>query len=101
MARQTIDFGIDLGTTNSAISVLNNIKPEIIKNNDDIDITSSAVWIDKNKRMVVGNRAKSRMENPNSANDVYIEFKREIGSNRVYNFKSSGVCKTPIVNNLF
>lgn len=96
MARQTIDFGIDLGTTNSAISVLNNIKPEIIKNNDDIDITSSAVWIDKNKRMVVGNRAKSRMENPNSANDVYIEFKREIGSNRVYNFKSSGVCKTPI-----
>lgn len=96
MARQTIDFGIDLGTTNSAISVLNNIKPEIIKNNDDIDITSSAVWIDKNKRMVVGNRAKSRMENPNSVNDVYIEFKREIGSNRVYNFNSSGISKTPI-----
>lgn len=96
MSRQTIDFGIDLGTTNSAISVLNDIKPEIIKNNDDIDITSSAVWIDKNGRVVVGSRAKGRMENPNSVRDVYIEFKREIGSDRVYEFKSAGVRKTPI-----
>lgn len=96
MTRQTIDFGIDLGTTNSAISVLNDIKPEIIKNNDDIDITSSAVWIDKNGRVVVGSRAKGRMENPNSVRDVYIEFKREIGSDRIYDFKSAGIRKTPV-----
>ena len=47
MSRQTIDFGIDLGTTNSAISLLRDVKPEIIKNNDDIDITASAVYIGK------------------------------------------------------
>ena len=45
MTRQTIDFGIDLGTTNSAISLLKDVKPEIIKNNDDEDTTASAVEI--------------------------------------------------------
>ena len=47
MARSTIDFGIDLGTTNSAISVLKGVKPEVVKNNLDMDITSSAVYIGK------------------------------------------------------
>ena len=96
MSRQTIDFGIDLGTTNSAISLLKDVKPEIIKNNDDIDITASAVYIGKSGQVVVGNRAKSRLENANSVRDVYTEFKREIGSDRIYTFKSSGVQKTPV-----
>ena len=96
MSRQTIDFGIDLGTTNSAISLLKDVKPEIIKNNDDIDITASAVYIGKSGQVVVGNRAKSRLENVNSTEDVYTEFKREIGSDRIYTFKSAGVQKTPV-----
>lgn len=96
MSRQTIDFGIDLGTTNSAISLLKDVKPEIIKNNDDIDITASAVYIGKNGQIVVGKRAKDRKKNANSNGDVYTAFKREIGSNRVYTFKSSGVKKTPV-----
>ena len=96
MSRQTIDFGIDLGTTNSAISLLRDVKPEIIKNNDDLDITASAVWIGRDGRAVVGKRAKSRLENPNSKKDVYVEFKREIGSDRVYEFRSAGLKRTPI-----
>lgn len=96
MLRQTIDFGIDLGTTNSAISLLKDVKPEIIKNNDDIDITSSAVYIGKSGQVVVGHKAKNRLENANSVRDVYTEFKREIGSDRVYDFKSAGVQKTPV-----
>jgi molecular chaperone DnaK len=31
MPRQTIDFGIDLGTTNSAIAVMEGVEPQIIK----------------------------------------------------------------------
>ena len=96
MSRQTIDFGIDLGTTNSAISLLRDVKPEIIKNNDDIDITASAVYIGKSGQVVVGNRAKSRLENVSSTEDVYTEFIREIGSDRIYTFKSAGVQKTPV-----
>lgn len=96
MSRQTIDFGIDLGTTNSAISLLRDVKPEIIKNNDDIDITASAVYIGRSGQVVVGNRAKSRLENVNSVQDVYAEFKREIGSDRIYTFRSAGVQKTPV-----
>ena len=61
MSRTTIDFGIDLGTTNSAIAVLKDVKPEIIKNNWDADITPSAVSIDKRAffRLASAQRAKS------------------------------------------
>lgn len=96
MARQTIDFGIDLGTTNSAISLLKDVKPEIIKNNDDEDTTASAVYIGRNGQVLVGKKAKNRLENVNSVSDVYTEFKRVIGSDQVYTFKSAGVKKTPI-----
>ena len=48
MGRTTIDFGIDLGTTNSAVAVMRGTVPEIIKNNSDhSDITSSAVYMGK------------------------------------------------------
>ena len=70
MSRQTIDFGIDLGTTNSAISLLKDVKPEIIKNNDDEDTTSSAVYIGKSGQVVVGKKAKNRLENANSVREV-------------------------------
>jgi len=34
MARMTIDFGIDLGTTNSSIAVLKGTEVEVFKNNE-------------------------------------------------------------------
>lgn len=96
MMRQTIDFGIDLGTTNSAIAVLNGLKPEIVKGNGDMDITSSAVYIGRGGRLVVGRQAKNRLENAASAWDVYAEFKRDMGSNRIYRFKTAGCEKRPV-----
>jgi preprotein translocase subunit SecF len=54
MNRSTVDFGIDLGTTNSAIAVSTNGQVEIIKNNDNLDCTPSAVWVDKNNKEFVG-----------------------------------------------
>ena len=95
MARSTIDFGIDLGTTNSAISVLKGIKPEVVKNNLDMDITTSAVYIGKQGKILVGMRAKDKLVDDRTAEDAYIEFKRRMGGDYVYNFKTAGITKTP------
>jgi len=94
MNRTTIDFGIDLGTTNSAIAVLRGTVPDVIKNNLDNDITPSAVFIDK-RGIQVGLRAKGKLEFENSAEDVYIEFKRRMGTDFKYEFKSAGRTMRP------
>jgi len=93
MSRTTIDFGIDLGTTNSAIAVLKGVSSEIIKNKDQHDITPSAVSIDKKGAVHVGQRAKNKIED--SPDDAYIEFKRRMGTDHVYQFKSSGQNRKP------
>jgi len=93
--RSTIDFGIDLGTTNSAIAVLNGVTPEIIKNNDDLDVTSSAVHISKHGQLRVGKRARQQLLSEAAEGDVYIEFKRRMGTDHVYAFRSAAVNKSP------
>lgn len=96
MNRTTIDFGIDLGTTNSAIAVLRGTLTDIIKNNLDNDITPSAVFIDrKDGQTHVGMRARNRMEDQRSANDVYAEFKRRMGTDYKYTFQSTGKTMLP------
>jgi molecular chaperone DnaK len=93
--RTTIDFGIDLGTTNSAVAVLNGVVPEIIKDNDDLDITSSAVHISRHGQLRVGKRARQQQLNESAEDDVYIEFKRRMGTDHVYKFRSANQSKTP------
>jgi len=99
MNRTTIDFGIDLGTTNSAIAVFtgNHGEPtRIIKNTtdgNDADITPSAVYINKKGVLRVGRRAKDRIVDEDE--DVHIEFKRQMGTDHVYSFKSSGCNRRP------
>lgn len=90
MQRITIDYGIDLGTTNSSIALFENSNSEIIKNALGHDITPSAVWAKKNKKdesnisYYVGDKAKRRIGQP----DVYTAFKRQMGKS--YQFKFSG-----------
>src|ERR1700693_6191790 len=93
MTRATIDFVIDLGTTNSAIAVLNGVTTEIIKNNFEADITPSAVCIDKKGAVFLGQRAKNTIFDRLA--DTYIEFKRHMGTDHVYQFKSSGQTRRP------
>lgn len=93
MSRTTIDFGIDLGTTNSAIALLKVVVSEIIKNNADADITPSAVSIDKRGAVQVGQRAKNRIID--ASGDAYMEFKRRMGTDQAYLFKSSGKTLKP------
>ena len=92
--RQTFDFGIDLGTTNSAIAVLNGVTPRIIKNMLDDDITPSAVHINKRQETLVGKSAKAKLAQTGRT-DTQIEFKRVMGTQQTFAFKSAGVSKLP------
>lgn len=93
MQRTTIDIGIDLGTTNSAVAVLEGVTPRILKNNDDHDVTPSAVGYGKNGQTIVGHRAKGLIID--KPNDAYLEFKRRMGTEFSYQFKASGLAKKP------
>jgi molecular chaperone DnaK len=90
MNRSTIDFGIDLGTTNSAIAVLNGVHQDIIKNSDDQDVTPSAVFINKQEVVRVGTRARNATIQEKNQEDAYTEFKRQMGTPHQFDFRSSG-----------
>lgn len=92
--RQTFDFGIDLGTTNSAVAVLGGVSARIIKNMLDDDITPSAVSISKRGEILVGKGAKAKLMQ-SGRTDTQIEFKRVMGTQQSFTFKSSGVTKLP------
>ena len=63
MARQKIDYGIDLGTTNSAIARLENGEIKIIKSNDgQMDTTPSVVHINRAKTIFVGLKAFNQID---------------------------------------
>lgn len=72
-------IGIDLGTTNSAMAVMQSGKPEIIANSEGNRTTPSVVAVNKNGERLVGQVAR-RQQVTNSKNTVY-EVKRLIGRN--------------------
>jgi molecular chaperone DnaK len=72
-------IGIDLGTTNSAMAVMQSGKPEIITNSEGNRTTPSVVAVNKNGERLVGQVAR-RQQVTNSQNTVY-EVKRLIGRN--------------------
>ncbi len=72
-------IGIDLGTTNSAMAVMQSGKPEIIANSEGNRTTPSVVALNKNGERLVGQVAR-RQQVTNSKNTIY-EVKRLIGRN--------------------
>ncbi|MGH4023072.1 MAG: Hsp70 family protein [Pseudonocardiaceae bacterium] len=96
MSRQNIDFGIDLGTTNSAIAMLTDAGPEIIRDSgaERLEITPSAIWVTKSGGIYVGRRAKDRIES--DPEDACGEFKLQMGIEGPFKqFKASGRSMTP------
>jgi len=81
MERLTVDFGIDLGTTNSCIAVLDGITPRVIRTNENAEITPSVVSFDNKSRQHVGERAKSQQKSfsGTEGTDVGLEFKLMMG----------------------
>ena len=72
-------IGIDLGTTNSAMAVMQSGKSEIIANSEGARTTPSVVAVNKNGERLVGQVAR-RQQVTNSKNTIY-EVKRLIGRN--------------------
>jgi molecular chaperone DnaK len=89
MARTTIDFGIDFGTTNSAIACLQRDRVEVIKNSlTQSDLTPSAVFVDGKGAVIVGAPAYSKLEfDPDNS---IGGFKRWLGGENRFTFKKSG-----------
>lgn len=73
----SIEFGIDLGTTNSCIARWESGAVRVYQNNDQMNVTPSAVHILKTGRVIVGRRAHSALlADPEN---VAVEFKRWLG----------------------
>lgn len=97
MVRLKIDYGIDLGTTNSAIARMENGESVIKQTKNLMDTLPSCVYFSKNKSgehsIRVGVKAKNAiysdaimalskdMPQPDYG---YLEFKREMGSDKKY-----------------
>jgi molecular chaperone DnaK len=95
-----IKYGIDLGTTNSAIAVINKGESVIVKNEQQKDTTPSCVSFNKKKGISVGDRSYNQLgqdrlfalkkgEFLNSNN--FIEFKRTMGSDNSYASSFMGI----------
>lgn len=93
MTRSTIDFGIDLGTTNSEIAVFNGTTTDVIRDNENFENTPSAVWIDARGRKFVGRQAKEKFAE--DADNAKVEFKRQMGNAETIVFKDSGKSMLP------
>jgi molecular chaperone DnaK len=87
------DCGIDLGTTNSCLAISDNDHGfEIIENQADrMQVTPSAVLINSKGRMLIGQRAY----NSQKVEDLAIQFKRSMGTNKTIHFESANLRKTP------
>jgi molecular chaperone DnaK len=89
----TIDFGIDLGTTNSGVCLTTGPDAEVIQNNEHMDITPSAVYIGKDGRLLRGRNAK--VAYARDYKNVHFRFKRMMGTDHEYLFPDSGRLMTP------
>ncbi|NQT77649.1 MAG: Hsp70 family protein [Bacteroidetes bacterium] len=87
MKSLTIDFGIDLGTTNSTIAKINGVDTEVFKNNEGFEFTPSAIWMDSRGRIHVGRRAKDQLEN--DPGNAFSEFKLQMGTENLFTFERS------------
>ena len=97
MARIKIDYGIDLGTTNSAICRMEKGQPVIKKIEVTDDTMPSCVFFNRRGGTVVGASAYRSMKSDKKSatkswkiegSNTYVEFKRTMGTDKVYHSKN-------------
>jgi molecular chaperone DnaK len=89
-----INFGIDLGTTNSLIAKFNNGTVEVFKNPNGFKETLPSVVAFRNESIQVGEKARTYWEK--DPKNVVGCFKRKMGTTESFKIKSLGQSKTPI-----
>lgn len=95
MSRTTIDFGIDLGTSNSAVAVFSGDRVEIIRNNENSEITPSVVRYLPSGAVQVGQTAYQYLKMPDAAGSTFSRFKRSMGIQEPYLVETTGAEVTP------
>lgn len=90
----TVDFGIDLGTTNSLIAKYSQGKVEIFKNPVGHKETLPSVVGFRKERVIVGDKAKEYVEK--DPENVFGSFKRKMGTSESFHVKCLGSSITPI-----
>jgi molecular chaperone DnaK len=91
---EMINFGIDLGTTNSLIAKFNRGTVEVFKNPNGFKETLPSVVGFRNDRILVGDQARAYTEK--EPKSVISQFKRKMGTSEVFKIISLGQTKTPI-----
>ena len=93
MARNKIDYGIDLGTTNSAICRMEKGVPVVIKTDVQKDIMPSCIYVNKKGSIKAGDWAYNTMKQDKrlatkswhkGASNTYVEFKRTMATDTQY-----------------
>ena len=88
-----IKYGIDLGTTNSAIAVIDKGESDVIKSEVQKDTMPSCVSFSKKQSVSVGDRAYNQLASDKvkalkvgkeGNSNTFIEFKRTMGSDKKY-----------------
>ena len=99
MARLKIDYGIDLGTTNSAICRMEKGEPVVIKTDVLKDTMPSCVSFTKRQSVKAGDSAFNDMKSDKrraskvgkkEASNAYVEFKRTMGTDTKYTSSHMG-----------
>ncbi len=81
-------IGIDLGTTNSCVAVLENGEPQIIANNEGMRTTPSVVAFTKGGERIVGEPAKRQAVT--NADNTVISIKTHMGTDYKVNIEGKG-----------
>ncbi|HSC37499.1 MAG TPA: Hsp70 family protein, partial [Chitinophagaceae bacterium] len=90
----TINFGIDLGTTNSLVARAANGSIEIFKNPSGLKNTLPSVVAFRKERVLIGDKAKEYIEK--DPHNVLAGFKRKMGTSESFFIPNIGAFKTPI-----
>lgn len=92
--KEMINFGVDLGTTNSLIAKFNKGTVEVFKNPSGFKETLASVVGFRNDRILIGDQARTFAEkDPKS---VLSRFKRKMGTTETFKIKSLNTSKTPV-----
>ncbi len=99
MNRLKIDYGIDLGTTNSAICRMDKGNVNVMKIEVTDDTMPSCVYFNKKQGIVVGKQAYTTMKSDKrratkkwdaGESNTYVEFKRTMGTATTFESKNMG-----------
>jgi molecular chaperone DnaK len=91
---KNINYGIDLGTTNSLIAKYDNGQVKVYKNPVGFRETLPSVVMYRGDRIVVGDKARENFKS--NSTDIFALFKRKMGTEEVFQISQSSQSISPI-----